>query len=419
MGRGSPGWNRSRTVHPRCCTISLVKRTRASTRANLTALLYRLRTEADTPVLQSVSIGVGVAIGCLPVYGLHLPLCLALGRVLGLNRITMALAANVNNPFVGPLLVLAEIQVGSLVRRGRFYDLTLANLHSYSLLDGLGDIVLGSLVVGVVLGSVLGAVALGVLRQNAHDRARKLLTERVAYRYLAAGYLRWERARASLRRDPVYLELATSGFLPRRGLLVQVGCGHGALLALLDTYRTDGDLREKRPADWADPPELELAGVEERRRAAAVARKVLAPSVQVRRAAIRSVELPRCAAVVLVDVLVGLDREQQEDLLDRVARALEPGGRLAVREPGAGQWWRGCTRRVAGWLRRRAAGRGQGTWCVRTAEEWCALLADRGFDVRSSQSRKGTFLVCVGPGGEEDMERDNPPTGRLAGASSP
>jgi len=310
-------------------------------RRNLVDLLYRLRTEADAPAEQAMAYGTGAFIGSLPVYGFHLPLCLVVGKLLGLNRIKAFLASNLNNPIVGPFLVTAEIQAGSLLRRGRLYDISLSQLRQVRLAECLGDLVLGSVVVGVVLGAAFALLAYLALRQNAHDRFRRLLVEGAAKRFLAAGYWQWERARGTLRLDPVYLELVSRGLLPGHGRLVDAGCGRGTLLALLGAYR-DLELLEPRPGDWAPPPaaSLQLVGLERRSRMAAVARKVVGDIATIRRAGPRSEELPACTAVVMIDLLHRLEPGEQADLLARVVQALEPGGVLILREPDASAGWR-------------------------------------------------------------------------------
>jgi len=51
----------------------------------LRELLYRLRTEGDTPGRQAGAVALGVLIGCSPFYGLHLALCVVFARLLRLG----------------------------------------------------------------------------------------------------------------------------------------------------------------------------------------------------------------------------------------------------------------------------------------------------------------------------------------------
>ena len=69
---------------------------------------YQLRTEGDTPLRQATSIWVGTIVGVVPVFGIHLGLCLLLARLLRLNTIKTCLAAYINNPVTAlPLLYLS------------------------------------------------------------------------------------------------------------------------------------------------------------------------------------------------------------------------------------------------------------------------------------------------------------------------
>src|SRR5438105_9958506 len=83
-----------------------------------------LRTEGAGPLRETAAVALGVFIGCLPLYGLHLAICWVVGFLLGLNRLKMYFAANVSNPFVAPWLVFAEVQIGAWVRRGAFHAIT-------------------------------------------------------------------------------------------------------------------------------------------------------------------------------------------------------------------------------------------------------------------------------------------------------
>lgn len=367
---------------------------RAGAGRSLAELLFRLRTEGDTPLRQSVSVAAGVVVGCLPVYGLHLALCVALGRLLRLSRVTMYLAANLNNPIVGPFLVYAEIQAGSLLRRGSLYPLSFTALREVRLADCLVDLALGSVVVGVVLGALAGLAAYAVLREGDEERFRKLLIARASLRYLDSGYAQWEFVRGKLRFDPVYLHLVRSGVLPSRGRLLDLGSGRGILLSLLVAYR-DLAATVPPPHGWPSPPELELVGVEGRRRAAAIARRALGGQAKVRWADLGRVELPTCQGVVLLDVLHYLGRETQEKLLARVRGALEEGGVVVVREADAGAGVRFAATRLAERLRSLLRGRPWGRFAYRRAAEWQSLLEREGLEVRAEPCRRGTPFANV------------------------
>lgn len=66
------------------------------------------------------AVGIGVAIGVQPLYGLHIGVCVLAARALGLNAAVMYAAANISNPFFAPFLVAIEIAVGEYIRHGRW-----------------------------------------------------------------------------------------------------------------------------------------------------------------------------------------------------------------------------------------------------------------------------------------------------------
>jgi SAM-dependent methyltransferase len=306
----------------------------------------------------------------------------------------MYLAANLNNPIVGPFLVYAEIQAGSLLRRGSLYPLSFKALGEVRLADCLVDLALGSILVGVALGVLAGLAAYTVLREGDEERFRKLLIARAALRYLDSGYAQWEFVRGKLRFDPVYLHLVRSGVLPSRGRLLDLGSGRGILLSLLVAYR-DLVATVPPPHGWPPPPELELVGVEGRRRVAAIARRALGSRAKVRWVDLHRVDLPPCDGVVLLDVLHYLDRETQEELLQRARLALEEGGVVVVREADAGAGIRFAATRVAERLRSLQRGRPWGRFAYRRAAEWQSLLEGYGLEVRAEPCRRGTPFANV------------------------
>ncbi len=354
-----------------------MKLSRRARRA-LAELLVTLRTEGSGPGRQGWSAGLGAFIGALPVYGLQLPLCVLVGKLLRLSRVTMYLAANLSNPLFAPFLIWLEIEVGSLLRRGTLYGLTVQSVRDLDPWSVALDLVIGSVAVGALAGLAIGFAAYGLLlRTRQVPVEREHLIEEVARPYLEAGFLHWEFVRSKLRRDPVYFGLVDRGLLPSSGRLVDVGCGRGILLGLL--------------AQLHGPHAgLELIGLDSSRRALRVARTGLPPEVSLTVADAATLHPPRSAAILLLDVLHYVPVEHQDLLLRRAAAALEPAGVLLVREadrsPTVGFWLTAAAERLRAVLR----GRPHQRFAYRTLGELTATLQDLGLEVDSMPMDEGT-----------------------------
>ena len=350
-------------------------------------LIHVLRTEGGSRGRQAAAVGVGVFVGCLPLWGLHLAICFALGRLLGLNRVKMYVAANISNPMLAPLLVVASAQLGRLARRGDVYRAGWQELRGIDPAAFGVDLVVGSVLLGALLG---GAAALltWLLTRPATD-VRAFLAA-AADRYLPVGVTAWEFARNKLRSDPVYADVVFGGHLPATGRLLDVGCGQGLLLAALATARA-WHAHGTWPSGWPPPPDLELHGIELRQRPVEVARVALGTDAAIVRADVMDTDLGGLDAVAIVDVLHLLPRSHQDALLTRLAGALRPGGVLLLREADAAAGWRFQLVRAVNFLR----GLAQGRWrrfAFRTVPEWEQALQGLGLRVaRPSDSSNATF----------------------------
>jgi uncharacterized protein (DUF2062 family) len=132
------------------------------------------------PKEAGVAVAIGVFIGVLPIYGIHLPVCVLVARRLGLNQAVVYGAANISNPFFAPFLVAAGLHLGALIHTGKApATLELGDGALWTLIreaPGLYlECFLGSLVIGAGLGPLLGGlVAWAMLywqgrRKEAHE----------------------------------------------------------------------------------------------------------------------------------------------------------------------------------------------------------------------------------------------------------
>jgi uncharacterized protein (DUF2062 family)/protein-L-isoaspartate O-methyltransferase len=348
----------------------------AAHRSGWRRLFHEMRTEGAGR--EAASVGTGVFIGCLPIYGFHLLIVLVLGRLARLNRLLMYAAANISNPVAAPVLILAEIQMGAWMRRADMHALTLDAVRNTSPWTFGGDLVVGSLVLGAGLGilSALLTHAATAGSRGADPRFVRL-ANRVADRYLPRSVTAWEFARGKLLSDPVYEYVANRGVLAPGQTLLDLGCGQGLMLGLLAEIRRSAS---ESPAPV--PPVFErLIGIELRRRIAALARGALGSEVEILEGDVGEIALPGAQAVLAFDVLHMLSEGEQASLVARLAEALDPGGIMLVREVDAGGGWRFRVVHVGNRLKALVTGNWRQRFAFRTRDGWSRLLTDAGFHV--------------------------------------
>lgn len=213
--------------------------------------------------------------------------------------------------------------------------------------------------------------------------------------YLGAGRYEYEFAKGKLRHDPVFRALLQRGLIPDGGLLLDLGCGLGVLPALLSEARKRYSAGQW-PGDWPAPPQnLELHGIELHAKKAAAAQQALQGRATIRQGDIRTAELPACSVAIILDVLLYLNADEQLPTLQRVAKALHPGGMLLMREGDATGGMRFFITRFSEQLCCLLRGQGWRNLSFRPASEWMKLLQDMGFSVEALPMSEGTPFCNV------------------------
>jgi uncharacterized protein (DUF2062 family)/trans-aconitate methyltransferase len=361
----------------------------------LAELHYRLRTEHDAPGRHACAIGVGAFLGCLPLYGAHLALCWVVGRWLRLNRLNMYLAAHLNNPLTAPVLVMASLAVGHRLARGAWPRLGPGGLRASTVADLGGFLALGSVGVGLLVGLVAAALAFLVGRGAPRDAPWQRLAEATAKRYFECGVFHWEFARGKLRGDPLYREIVSRLAPTLGGRIVDLGCGRGLVLALLDMARTEPAGRYFQVGVRPESDPVELVGVELRPRLAAVARQALGERVRIEVADLTAWSPPEADAFLLLDVLHYLKSDAQVVVLARLAAALRPGGQLLVREADSARPLRFFLTRSGERLAALARGHWRQRFHYRSAAAWAHLLASQGLETTTSPLWRRTPFANV------------------------
>jgi uncharacterized protein (DUF2062 family) len=389
--------NRRKTLLECAPARRMVSPRRVRAPSRLQRVIYTLRTEGGSRGQEAWAIGLGLAVGFSPFIGLHLGMCIALGWLFGLNRLKLYLAANLVNPLIMPAVLFTEVQIGSWLRHGHAYPLS---MDAFSELEpwqfGL-DLLLGGMVLSIVGGLVAGLITYAMLGRRFRDPEFMRLSAATADRYLGTSVTAWEFARAKLRGDPVYRAVLSSGWLPAGGVLVDIGCGPGLLLALVAQAVEDHHEGRWPPAGWPPAPrELRLHGIELRPRAADLARYALGDAAEIQTADACEATLPPAIDLVAIfDVLHMLDRAAQVPLVRRIAAAMQPGALLLVREADAAAGWRFAFVRFGNRLTALFRGRWRAQFAFRTAAEWRALLGELGFDVSIAPMSEGTPFANV------------------------
>ena len=359
---------------------------------HLRRLFQGLRTEGAGARRETAAVALGVFIGCLPLYGLHLTICWIVGFFLGLNRLKMYFAANVSNPFVAPWLVFAEVQVGAWVRRGSFHPVTREYIASTGMTVFGVDALVGSIFVGATLAVLAAWGTYSLVRPSGEeDRPFAELVRRASDRYVGTSITAWEFARGKLRMDPIYRATLSPDVLPSGGTLLDVGCGQGLALALLLEARRAVDSRTW-PGHWPAPPRFDrMTGIELRRRVAKIARAALEADAEIIDADVRATPFARVHAILLFDVLQLLPPEDQEALLANLAARLDGGGVVLVREADASAGWRFAAVRLGNRLKLLVSGKWRQPFHPRTEADWRACFARHGFQADAQPMGKPPF----------------------------
>jgi 2-polyprenyl-6-hydroxyphenyl methylase/3-demethylubiquinone-9 3-methyltransferase len=292
----------------------------------LRQLAATLLTEHLDPGHAAAAVFWGVFIANVPIYGFQTLAIIGLAALFRLNKPIAVAATFVNNPFLQPFLVVSAFDLGHFILTGRFVRFHFTG-HLSDLKPQLGGWLFGSLawlIGSLVMGLLLGAVGAGVTFLLLRIRSARRAPRRECAKFVNSlfagcssfdrGFVRWK-----MRLDRIFDILSTEEL--GSGPVVDLGCGYGVALGFA-AFRD----RERR-----------LIGCDLDARRIAAARKAFGRmNAELTVGDVRDFEFPQAGLIVIFDVLQYLTKAEQLTLLHRCSSALTPGGKLIFRVPDRG-----------------------------------------------------------------------------------
>jgi uncharacterized protein (DUF2062 family)/SAM-dependent methyltransferase len=300
------------------------------------ALALHLWREHNSPPRMAAAVWLGCVVGCTPLFGLHIWVCIALAWLLRLNQVVVYAAANISIPPIAPFIGFISVQLGERLLHGGWMALELSDF-TWRNAPSLGarffvNWMVGGLLLGAAVGLVGGLVTWVALSRR---RERQRVASDPVWAALVAASSRYRSlprrfrfyAHMKFRMDPCYHAIASR--VGPDTLTVDLGTGLGMLPVLLGEL---GDGRRAVGVEWdaakAQAGALAAAGLS---------------GVEILEGDLHTFELPPCDVVTLVDVLHYYGQPEQRAIIARCARALRPGGAA----PGPRERPRGVRRRPA------------------------------------------------------------------------
>lgn len=98
----------------------------------------------------------GVLIGVTPLWGFHLPIGVSVAHVLRLNKVITGIATNISIPPLVPLIIFASYKLGEWLVPNAVAMEYGSSISAKVIQENLMQYVIGNIIFGLILGSVLG-----------------------------------------------------------------------------------------------------------------------------------------------------------------------------------------------------------------------------------------------------------------------
>jgi uncharacterized protein (DUF2062 family) len=136
---------------------SVIRRLKVEARRFVTLLM----TERLDPSHAGAAVFLGIFIGILPIYGFQALAAVGVALLFRLNKPLTVACTFISNPLFQPFLIFFSVELGCLLRRGAFQRLSfseLAAMRTHIDKEQFFIWVIGSVALGILLGSIGGAV---------------------------------------------------------------------------------------------------------------------------------------------------------------------------------------------------------------------------------------------------------------------
>jgi SAM-dependent methyltransferase len=278
-----------------------------------------------TPGGAAAAVFLGIFIGIVPIYGFQTLVAVGLALFFKLNKPLTVAGTFINNPLLQPLIVVSSVELGYFLRDGSFRPFHFSALAGAHIKEEILGWVMGSVVLGVLVGGAGAAITAVVVRVKAPanpavsnpDSSNPGLRDRI--RFVNQMFARCDRGDRGfvfwkLRLDRIFGLLAAEDL--GSGTVVDLGCGYG--MALSFAAFTDNRRR--------------LVGCDLDAHRIAVARQALsALNTDLSVADVRGLSLPPAGLILILDVLQYLPADEQLGFLKRCCSALTPQGKFIFR----------------------------------------------------------------------------------------